>query len=275
MQVAEDCLLTSSPVVIDAAGKRKRESSLASANLGAVAGLSFSSGASANGALLVLKMGPRKSIPPEEQDALSTLTALASVALHNSDLQDAQRNFFAHMTDMLVSALDSHVEGRRGHGRAVAELANRLARKLGMADERMQDLHFSALLHDIGMLKIGAKNQRSPGHYQKHPVIGYRLLSRIRLWEQVAPIVLCHHEWYDGAGYPEGRKGDEIPIESRIIAVADKFEALTRNDAHRMALSREEALGEIRKGAGSEFDPDVVVALAKLADQGELPAAPS
>ncbi len=274
MQVAEGCMATGNPVMLDVGDKGAKGKLVSAANLGAIAAMAISRGESATGALVVVRVDPKQSIAAEEQDALVTLAALTSVAFHNSDLQDSQRNFFAHVTDMLVSALDAHVEGRKGHGHAVAQLANRLARKLGMPDERMQDLHFSALLHDIGMLKISPKNQRSPGHYQKHPVLGHRLLSRIRLWEDVAPIVLCHHEWYDGAGYPEGRKGNEIPIESRIIAVADRFDVLTRNESHRMALSHEEALGEIRKGASTQFDPDVVVALAKLADQGELPTAP-
>lgn len=211
--------------------------------------------------------------PSNEQDALMTLTTQASVALRNVNLQDAQRNFFAHITELLVAAMDTHIEGRRGHAMAVAQLSNRLARELGFAEEKMQRLHFASLLHDLGMLKVDRAHQRSPGHFQKHPQLAYRILSRIRLWEDVAPIVLYHHEWFDGSGYPEARSGSDIPLESRVIAVADTYDALIRPGAHRMAMSPENAVAEIVAHAGTQFDPRVTAALEQLADRHEIPGA--
>jgi putative nucleotidyltransferase with HDIG domain len=233
--------------------------------------LPLSSEGHVSAALVVVQTNPRTEFAPDEVDALSTLSALTSVALHNADLKDAQRNFFAHVTDILVAALDAHVKGRKGHSSAVAELANRLARELDIEEERLSNLHFASLLHDIGMLRIDSDQQRSPGYFQKHPVIGHRMLSHIRMWEEVAPIVLHHHEWFDGSGFPEALTGSDIPIESRIIAVADHYDGLMRNDAHRMALSTSEALEEIRRSSGSQFDPDVVSALEQLAERDELP----
>ncbi len=207
-----------------------------------------------------------------KQDALLTLSTLTGVALRNVGLQDAQRNFFAHITELLVAAMDTHIDGRKGHATAVAQLSNRLAREMSLPESKMQRLHFAALLHDIGMLKVDPAHQRSPGHLQKHPQIAYRMLSRIRLWEEVAPIVLYHHEWFDGSGYPEAQSGEDIPFESRIIAVADCYDALIRPAAHRMAMSSEAALGEIQDQAGTQFDPQVAAALEQLAERGEIPS---
>lgn len=198
------------------------------------------------------------------------LSTLTSVALKNVNLQDAQRNFFAHITELLVAAMDTHVDDRKGHATAVAELSNHLARELALPAAKMQHLHFAALLHDIGMLRIENAHQRTPGHFQKHPQLANRMLSRIRLWEDVAPIVLHHHEWYDGSGYPESIAGEEIPLESRIIAVADTYDALLRPADTRRAMTAEEAVREIRNQAGTQFDPLVAAALERLAAQGLL-----
>ncbi|MFT5444040.1 MAG: putative nucleotidyltransferase with HDIG domain [Myxococcota bacterium] len=226
------------------------------------------------GAVVVLNATtPDGLFPAVEQDALMTLSTLTTVALRNVSLQDAQRNFFAHITDLLVAAMDTHIDGRKGHAMAVAQLSNRLAREVGLAEVRMQNLHFAALLHDIGMLKVDRAHQRSPGHFQKHPQTASRMLSRIRLWEDVAPIVLHHHEWFDGSGYPEARAGEDIPLESRIIAVADCYDALIRPGAHRMAMTNEAAVDEIIDHAGTQFDPTVTAALAALAGRDEIPAA--
>jgi HD-GYP domain-containing protein (c-di-GMP phosphodiesterase class II) len=222
------------------------------------------------GAIVVLDPACAHGFAPSEVDAIATLAALTSVALHNADLRDAQRNFFSHVIDLIVTALDAHVEYREGHATAVAQLSNRIAREMGLEEGRMQRLHFASLLHDIGMLKIDRANQRAPGQYQKHPMLGQRMLSRIRLWADLAPIVQYHHEWYDGSGYPEGLRGEAIPLESRIIAVADAVDAMMRDDIHRGALTLEQALTELREGAGKQFDAQVVIAFAKLAERGEV-----
>lgn len=229
-----------------------------------------------SGAVVVMKNSSASgSFSPAEQDALLTLSTLTGVALCNVGLQDAQRNFFAHITELLVAAMDTHIDGRKGHAMAVAELSNRLAREMTLPQSKMQRLHFAALLHDIGMLKVDRALQRSPGHFQKHPQVAYRTLSRIRLWEDVAPIVLHHHEWFDGSGYPEARAGEDIPMESRIIAVADCYDALLRPGAHRMPMPRERAVKEILDHAGTQFDPQVTAALEQLAQRGEIPDSPT
>jgi len=201
-------------------------------------------------------------------DALNTLAGLTSVAMRNADLRDAQRNFFSHMTDILVSALDAHLDYHNGHGTRVAQYANRVGRALKLDDKRLQNLHFASLLHDVGMLKIDKSAQQNEKARANHAELGYRMLARIRLWEDVAPIVHSHHEWYNGAGYPEGLAGNDIALEARIISVCESFDSMTSNTSYKVAMPREAAVEEIRSCTGTQFDPLVAEAFLDLVEQG-------
>jgi putative nucleotidyltransferase with HDIG domain len=203
-------------------------------------------------------------------DSLTTLARLAAVALHNIDLRDAQRNFFTHVTDIVVTALDAHLGYHTGHSQRVAQFANRLGRALQLDEQRMQRLHFGALLHDIGLLKIDRAAKKNSLLCQKHTVLGYRMLHAIRVWQDVAPIVHHHHEWYDGNGYPEGLAGEAIPLEARIVSVCDAFDTMTSDQSYKAAVSMEAALRELDRNAGTQFDPRVVAAFQELAAQGAI-----
>ena len=203
-------------------------------------------------------------------DAVTTLAALTSVAMRNADLRDAQRNFFSHITEILVAAVDSHIGYQSGHGSRVAQIANRLGRTLNLDPRQLQNLHFAARLHDIGMLKIDRSLKHTSSACEKHTVLGSRMLSRIRVWEALAPIVQSHHEWYDGNGYPDGLAGDAIPLEARIIAVADAFDSMTSDTSYQIALSIDAAVAEIRDGAGTQFDPTLVDAFLQLVEADQI-----
>jgi putative nucleotidyltransferase with HDIG domain len=207
-----------------------------------------------------------------ESDALSTLAGIASVAIHNADLRDAQRNFFSHVTDLLVQALDAHLQFHVGHSDRVAALANRVGRALKLDDAQLQRLHFGALLHDIGMLKLDRTQQMNLRTCDKHTLLGARMLTRIRLWKDIGPIVQHHHEWWDGHGYPDGLSGDAIPLEARIIALCDAFETMTSNESYKEAVSVEEALAEIDACAGTQFDPSLARTFRRVVQGEELPA---
>jgi HD-GYP domain-containing protein (c-di-GMP phosphodiesterase class II) len=145
-----------------------------------------------------------------------------------------------------------------------------VARELGFEGERLERLHFAGLLHDVGMLKIRHTRAQGRAAYRQHPLLGYRMLKPIRLWEDLAPIVLHHHEWFNGQGYPEGLAGEAIPLESRIIAAAEAFDSMTSCKTYREPLSFEEALSEIREGAGTQFDPTVARLFVELAQRGVI-----
>ncbi len=215
------------------------------------------------GVLMVARGEGTEDFDESNLDALSTLATLAGVARHNADLRDSQRNFFAHLTEILMGALDLHVDTQTGHARRVAHIANRIGRKMGFEGRDLERLHFGALLHDIGMLKIDVRSE-DKGSSRRHPSIGHQMLKPIRLWEDLAPIVLHHHEWFDGTGYPEKIAGEEIPLESRIIALAEAFDSMTSESSYKQAIQSEEAVRRIEAGSGSQFDPEIATVLIDL-----------
>jgi len=222
------------------------------------------------GVLLALRARGAAAFDAGPLDALSTLAALSSVALHNADLVHAQRNFFAHVTELLSQALDNHLDYHRGHGKRVAQLAHLVGRELGMGEDAMHRLHFGALLHDIGMLKMDRAQKMNARSCERHAALGARMLAPIVLWQDVAPIVHSHHERWDGRGYPDGLAGDSIPLESRVIALADAYDSIASHSSYRVALGRAEAIQELRECTGTQFDPRVFAAFLAIAERGEL-----
>jgi putative nucleotidyltransferase with HDIG domain len=222
------------------------------------------------GVLAIVHDKPANNFEGSKMDTLTTLAGLTSVAMRNADLRDAQRNFFSHMTEILVSALDAHLDYHDGHSNRVAQYANRVGRTLKLDDSRLQNLHFASLLHDVGMLKIDRAIPKGDKACEKHAELGYRMLARIRLWEDVAPIIHSHHERFDGTGYPEGLAGEEISLESRIITVCDAFDSMTSNTSYKVAMPFEAAVEEVRTCTGTQFDPRVAEVFLALVDQGVI-----
>lgn len=215
--------------------------------------------------------GSAEALSPEVIDAATTVVGMAGAALRRGDLEDAQRNFFAHVTDLLVTALDSHVVERAGHAMGAARIANRLGHELGLPAERIERLHFAAMLHDIGLLKFEQSRHQDAKALRLHPVVGARMLARIRLWEPIAPIVLHHHEWWDGSGYPEGKAGEAIPLEARVVSLADAVDAMRRpRDRRSTLLTPGEITAEVAQGRGTQFDPALVDAFLALHERGEI-----
>jgi HD-GYP domain-containing protein (c-di-GMP phosphodiesterase class II) len=221
------------------------------------------------GALMVV-LPPRRALDAPAMRALTMLAAQASIAMRRGELIDAQRNFFVHVTDILVAALDAHMDLQAGHARRVAQLANRLGRELGLDESRRQRLHFAALLHDVGMLRIDPARLDDKRVARQHPQLGHRMLAPIQLWSDVAPLVLHHHEWFDGSGYPEQLAGDAIPLESRIIGIAEAFDSMTSRSTYKEPVPNDEAVRRIEAGSGTQFDPAVVRAFLDLARRGDL-----
>lgn len=201
---------------------------------------------------------------------LSTLAGLAGSALTTVELLAAQRNFFVHVTQLLVAALNSHLGYHGDHSRNVAHLAVRIGRELGFDDERLRRLHFAALLHDVGMLSIPPQQVVDRRAIESHPGLGADMLERIELWQDLAPIVRHHHERWDGAGYPAGLAADAIPLEARIIGLAEAFDSMTSEQGYQPPVPVARALEEIELGAGTQFDPDLARRFVALAREGRL-----
>lgn len=147
-----------------------------------------------------------------------------------------------------------------------------------MEEEELTYIRWGALLHDIGKLGIPDSILLKPGRLteeeweemKRHPEYAHEMLSGIEFLRPALEIPYCHHERWDGKGYPRGLKGEEIPLAARIFAVVDAWDAMRSDRPYRGALTREEALEEIRKGAGIQFDPRVVEAFLELSRRGEV-----
>lgn len=164
------------------------------------------------------------------------------------------------------------------HAARVAENAESVARRLGWDDERLRALRLGAALHDVGKLSVRYEVLAKPGsldddelaEIKAHPVEGVWLLAGVPSLEPAIPYVLFHHERWDGHGYPTRRAGASIPLEGRILAVADAFDAMTSGRPYRRPLPPRQAAEEIRRCAGTQFDPDVAAAFLAAFDAGEI-----
>jgi HD-GYP domain-containing protein (c-di-GMP phosphodiesterase class II) len=240
------------------------------ASPGAVAAVPLAGCSNLSPAALVVTAQAGERFDSSHLRLLSTVGGLAAVTRAHADLRDSQRNFFVHVTEILMAALDSHMHEQAGHPRRVAHLAIVMGRELDFDEHRLERLHFASLLHDVGMLKIDTRRQQTSAVWQRHSQIGHRMLSRIRLWADLAPFVLHHHEWWNGEGYPDGLEGDDIPLESRVIGMAEAFDSMTSRSSYRAALSWDEALGQVEQGAGTQFDPDIARLLLRLVRDGQI-----
>jgi hypothetical protein len=203
---------------------------------------------------------------------LELFTHQAAVAIDNLRLyNDLERSYYSTLK-AFVAAMDAKDPYTKGHSENVRFHALRIARRLGLPEEQVRLIDFSSLLHDIGKLAIRDEILTKPSllsehEYQEvklHPVIGSQLVSEVESLNTVAPIIHSHHEHFDGSGYPLGIKGDEIPLEARIIAVADAFEAMTSDRPYRKAFDYKIAIKRLKEAAGSQFDSEIVKVFVKL-----------
>lgn len=166
----------------------------------------------------------------------------------------------------LAGAIDAKDPYTRGHSDRVRKMSMKIGMKMGFTEERLESLVFGTLLHDIGKIGIRdevlqKKGQLSPEEYQyvqQHPLIGVKIVEGIDFFKDKIPMIRNHHERFDGSGYPDGLTGEVIPLEARIIAVPDAFDAMTSLRPHRRAMPVDEVIEEMEKGKGTQFDPQVL-----------------
>jgi len=216
-----------------------------------------------------------------------------SIALFAIPLFVAQRSFrryteiradlkdFVRALSEVLEEIDPYT---RHHSVRVSQYAVRLARGMRLPEHEVEDIEYAALVHDLG--KIGPEHQhilRKPGalsHEEQrtlraHPAAGAEIVGKVRALRRASEIVRSHHERPDGQGYPYGLQAADVPVGSRILNVADAFDAMTSDRPYRRALNAEEALRELGRGAGTQFDPEVVECLLALSGAGAFPLIPS
>jgi HD-GYP domain-containing protein (c-di-GMP phosphodiesterase class II) len=172
----------------------------------------------------------------------------------------------------LTAALDAKDDVTEGHCERVSKLTAHLARSMGVAERQLVDIERGALLHDVGKIgvpdavlqKPAALNEMEWEAIRKHPLLAGVMISKVGFLEGTTPILLYHHERFDGSGYPFGLAGDRIPLEARIFSVVDAYDAITSHRPYRSARSHEEAMTEIAHHSGTQFDPAVVGSFQRL-----------
>ncbi len=204
----------------------------------------------------------------EDEEFLSYFTDQAAISIERAKLFEDEKNHEIYLTNILIDAMENRPE-KQGHSRRVAKYTIVMARALNMTEAEQKRLYYASLLHDIGFLKI-RHDVLSIEEFQKHPEFAYEMLHPINFYADIAPIVLHHHERYDGTGYPSGLRGEDIPLESRMICIAEAFDAIVSGNSYKKlgtvvfqnvepsAVGFESAIKELRDNSGTQFDPKLV-----------------
>lgn len=182
---------------------------------------------------------------------------------------------------VLVNTIEARDAGSAKHARHVAAVAEAMGRRLALDEAALQALRLGALLHDLGNVVLdreliaatGPLSREQWAKVREHPAIGAALIADIAALAAAVPIVRHHHERWDGRGYPDGLQGDAIPLAARIVAVAEAFVSMSATRPHRPGLAPEQALEQLRAGAGTQFDPQCVAAFLAAWDAGEITTA--
>ncbi|MDD2998319.1 MAG: GAF domain-containing protein [Candidatus Riflebacteria bacterium] len=208
----------------------------------------------------------------ENLDLLETLASQASIAIENARLYHNLLNVYLETIRSLAAAIDAKDSYTHGHSRRVTDLSVGISLEMGLPRSEVDTIRHASLLHDVGKIGISEQILLKPGRLtddefetiKSHPHIGAGILNSIEFLKSVCEIIKHHHERYDGKGYPDSLSNEEIPLGSRIICVADSFDAITSCRPYRKPLTFDEATEEVVRCAGSQFDPQVVEAFVRL-----------
>ena len=205
--------------------------------------------------------------------AQSAANAIENLALYENIYENLFSTLFA-----FVNAIEARDPYTREHSSRVTRFSIVIGREMGCSSDELETLNFAGHLHDIGKIGIRDDILLKPGRLTKeefekikqHPGIGARIVEKLGFWEQERQIIRCHHERFDGTGYPDGLKKEEIPFLARIMSVADVYDALSSDRAYRRKMEEKQVLQIIQEGSGTQFDPKVVETFFKLHKQRRL-----
>lgn len=196
-------------------------------------------------------------------------SAIENIALYENIYDNLFSTLYA-----FVAALEARDSYTRKHSTRVADVSYIVGKKMGCSEEELDVLSFAGQLHDIGKIGIRDDILLKPGRLtddefekiKEHPTIGADIVGKLGLWDREQDIIRHHHEYFDGRGYPDGLKGDQIPKLARILAVGDAFDAMSSDRAYRKKMEKEKVISIIKDGAGTQFDPQVVDAFLTIVD---------
>ena len=233
------------------------------------------------GALALYKGEGKPSFTQVDVELLAILCGQAAIAIENIRLfDDLQRTHFEAMK-ALAQAIEAKDHYTRGHCDRTVEYAMAIAEQLGLPEGERKALRYAAFLHDVGKIGIhesilakeGRLTEEEYRMMQSHPSLGAEIIKGVEFLEPVVPLVYHHQERFDGKGYPAGLSGEAIPLGARIVAVLDTFDAMTSDRPYRKAMQLSQAIAELRRCAGTQFDPGVVDAFITVLETRYHPAA--
>ncbi len=220
-----------------------------------------------------------RSFNTKDLDFLTALSSQAATVINNAQLFEKLKNNYLSVIQALAAAIDAKDSYTHGHSARVAKYAVAIAKELSFSPEDIDDIEAAAYLHDVGKIGIPEKILSKPSGLtdeefkiiKTHPQISARILAPVDFKSTVIPAVLHHHEHYNGRGYPDHLKGEQIPYEARIMAVADSYDAMTTNRPYRPPRDINWAQQELSRCSGSQFDPRIVNAFLKVLDHMRCP----
>lgn len=231
------------------------------------------------GVIQLLNRKDGEAFTREDSENLQNLGAQIAVAMENASLYEEKRRTFFGLLALLAEVIERRDAYTGGHVQRVVSYSIAIGKQLNMRDAELDTLKMAAILHDIGKIGIEDRILNKPGklteeeenRMKEHVVIGSQILGSSPLLRDIVPGVRHHHERYDGTGYPDGLKGEQIPLEARIITVADTFDAMTTTRPYRTKLEAETALKELERFAGEQFCPEVVNAFQEALANEKIP----
>jgi HD-GYP domain-containing protein (c-di-GMP phosphodiesterase class II) len=232
-----------------------------------------------SGVLFVASSRPG-TLTGEDERVLELLAAHLAVALENSALYERLQKDFTRAIAALSAMADATERLESGHTDRVMDYAVAIGRAMDLSLERVGLLRFAGLLHDLGkvgiaediLIKPASLTDAEMARVRRHSEVGASIVEQVRTLEELTPVVRHHHERWDGGGYPDALAGEDIPLEARILAVADSYEAMTGRRTHRKRLAPATARAELERGAGTQFDPQVVRVFLEELDRRALGA---
>lgn len=224
------------------------------------------------GAICVINKTNKTPFDVFDKEILMTLSEQAAVAIKNAQLYKEQENITIGSIKSVAAILDTRTPGTYKVKESFIKIALAIGKELDLNTDELRSLHYAAILHDAGQItfpdRLLAKTDKLTGKehniIKRHPRKGVSIIKHIGFLKPVIPIILYHHENYDGSGYPKGLRGEEIPLGARIMAVASAFNAMVTKRPYRQKVDARSAIAEIKKNSGTQFDPNVAKAFLKV-----------